>query len=221
MNRQVVGLAPEVVELFRRYWWPGNVRELLHAIEHAMTLEDSEVIMTTPLPPEIMDGSRPTVRIEYSGVLNDGETLQQHLDRHGEECWTPLCSECRDLGWLFIDGHGVKECMCRVQARIARRLERIAPECGGLRLEVVTPDLNRHPRQALIWKTVRNNPDGHLICGRSGAGKTTILQALYSRAVLLDRPAVAVSLANLLGDYRRAELAKYEDEYVPLQKCPE
>jgi hypothetical protein len=27
---------------------------------------------------------------------------------------------------------------------------------------------------------------------------------------------VAVSLANLLGDYRRAELAKYEDEYVPL-----
>jgi hypothetical protein len=46
--------------------------------------------------------------------------------------------------------------------------------------------------------------------------KTTILQALYARAVLLDRPAVAVSLANLLGDYRRAELAKYEDEYVPL-----
>jgi DNA replication protein DnaC len=134
-----------------------------------------------------------------------------------EERWTPLCFECHDLGWLFIDGHGVKECQCRVQTRIARRLERIAPEYECLHLEEITPDLNRHPQQALAWKTVRENPDGcYLICGRSGAGKTTILQALYARAVLLDRPAVAVSLANLIGDYRRAELAKYEDEYVPL-----
>jgi predicted ATPase len=134
-----------------------------------------------------------------------------------EERWIPLCNECHDVGWLFIDGHGVKECKCRLQARIASRLERIAPEYAGFRLEEVRPDLKRHPRQALIWKTVRDNPNGcYLICGRSGVGKTTILQALYARAVLLDRPAVAVSLANLLGDYRRAELAKYEDDYLPL-----
>jgi hypothetical protein len=42
------------------------------------------------------------------------------------------------------------------------------------------------------------------------------LQSLYARAVLLDRPAVAVSFANLIDDYRRAELAKYKDEYVPV-----
>jgi two-component system response regulator AtoC len=95
MNQQVVGLAPEVDELFRRYPWPGNVRELLHAIEHAMTLEDSDVITTTHLPPEIVDGSRATGRIEYSGVLNDGETLQQHLDRHGLEIVRLVLDEFR------------------------------------------------------------------------------------------------------------------------------
>jgi len=95
MNRQVVGLAPDVVELFRRYSWPGNVRDLLHAIEHAMTLEDSDVITTTHLPPEIIDGSRATGRIEYSDVLNDGETLQQHLDRHGLEIVRLVLEEFR------------------------------------------------------------------------------------------------------------------------------
>jgi two-component system, NtrC family, response regulator AtoC len=95
MNRQVVGLAPDVVEHFRRYSWPGNVRELLHAIEHAMTLEDSDIITTTHLPPEIMDGLRVIGRIEYSGVLNDEETLQQHLDRHGLEIVRLVLEEFR------------------------------------------------------------------------------------------------------------------------------
>ncbi len=31
-----------------------------------------------------------------------------------EERCIPLCNECHDLGWLFIDEHGVKECKCRV-----------------------------------------------------------------------------------------------------------
>jgi two-component system, NtrC family, response regulator AtoC len=95
MNRQVVGLAPEVIELFRRYPWPGNVRELLHAIEHAMTLEDSDVITTTHLPPEIVDGTTANGRIEYSGMLNDGESLQQHLDRHGLEIVRLVLQEFR------------------------------------------------------------------------------------------------------------------------------
>jgi hypothetical protein len=33
-----------------------------------------------------------------------------------EERWIPLCNECQDLGWLFIDGHGVKECKCRTRS---------------------------------------------------------------------------------------------------------
>jgi len=60
-----------------------------------MTLEDSEVITTTHLPPEILDGSRAIGRIEYSGVLNDEETLKQHLDRHGLEIVRLVLEEFR------------------------------------------------------------------------------------------------------------------------------
>ena len=84
LNRQVVGLAPEVIDLFRRYTWPGNVRELLHAIEQAMTLEESDLITTAHLPEEIVNGTTAPGRIEYpAGGLTEGDTLQQHLDRHG------------------------------------------------------------------------------------------------------------------------------------------
>jgi transcriptional regulator with PAS, ATPase and Fis domain len=84
LNRQVVGLAPEVIDLFRRYAWPGNVRELLHAIEQAMTLEESDLITTAHLPEEIVNGATATSRIEYpAGALKEGDSLQQHLDRHG------------------------------------------------------------------------------------------------------------------------------------------
>jgi hypothetical protein len=126
--------------------------------------------------------------------------------------WTPLCGECHDLGWVPINGRGAKKCQCRARAR----LEQIPPLYEGLRLEKLTPDLSRHPQQGMVLETVRNNPDAcFLICGRTGAGKTTIMQSLHARAILLNRPAVAISLIKLVEDYRRAELARLEDPYVP------
>jgi len=84
LNRQVVGLAPEVIDLFRRYSWPGNVRELLHAIEQAMTLEESDLITTAYLPEEIVNEATAPARIEYpAGAVKEGDTLHRHLDRHG------------------------------------------------------------------------------------------------------------------------------------------
>jgi len=35
-NKKITGLAPETVEVFRRYNWPGNVRELRNVIERTM-----------------------------------------------------------------------------------------------------------------------------------------------------------------------------------------
>jgi hypothetical protein len=83
-------------------------------------------------------------------------------------------------------------------------------------IENITPDRTRHPKQALVWRAVKENPDGcYLICGPSGAGKSAVMWALYRWAVLSSRPAVAMSLAELIEDYRQAEIAPYEDEYVP------
>jgi two-component system, NtrC family, response regulator AtoC len=44
------GLARETVELLRAYHWPGNVRELENAIERAVALSSSEVLMPEDLP---------------------------------------------------------------------------------------------------------------------------------------------------------------------------
>ncbi|SCZ80371.1 sigma-54 interaction domain-containing protein [Acidaminobacter hydrogenoformans] len=58
--RNVKGVSPEVMELFKRYNWPGNVRELEHTIEYAMTLFGQENEITIECLPctifEQLDG---------------------------------------------------------------------------------------------------------------------------------------------------------------------
>jgi transcriptional regulator with PAS, ATPase and Fis domain len=39
LRKRILGLAPEVEEIFRRYSWPGNVRELRNVIERVMISE--------------------------------------------------------------------------------------------------------------------------------------------------------------------------------------
>ena len=54
LRRRILGLAPEVIEAFRRYGWPGNVRELRNVVERAMILEDGELITTEYLPRDLV-----------------------------------------------------------------------------------------------------------------------------------------------------------------------
>jgi transcriptional regulator with PAS, ATPase and Fis domain len=50
----VVGLEPDVREVFRAYSWPGNVRELENLLERIAILEDDQVIRLRHLPPRIL-----------------------------------------------------------------------------------------------------------------------------------------------------------------------
>jgi two-component system, NtrC family, response regulator AtoC len=52
-NRTMRGLTQGVADAFRSYSWPGNVRELRNVIERSLLLEDSDLITTTYLPPNI------------------------------------------------------------------------------------------------------------------------------------------------------------------------
>ncbi|MDR3566796.1 MAG: sigma-54 dependent transcriptional regulator [Syntrophobacteraceae bacterium] len=46
LKRNFNGMAPGVMELFRRHPWPGNIRELSNTIERAVLLEESNRITT-------------------------------------------------------------------------------------------------------------------------------------------------------------------------------
>lgn len=49
-NSKIVGLAPESLELLKKYKWPGNIRELENAIERAFILESGSLIEPQSLP---------------------------------------------------------------------------------------------------------------------------------------------------------------------------
>lgn len=54
MNRRILSISPEVVDLFMRYDFPGNVRELENAIEHAFVLCHGRRIEPDHLPAELL-----------------------------------------------------------------------------------------------------------------------------------------------------------------------
>jgi transcriptional regulator with PAS, ATPase and Fis domain len=55
LNRCIQGVSNDVVALFKRHTWPGNVRELEHAIERAIVLCKSDIIVVQDLPQDLID----------------------------------------------------------------------------------------------------------------------------------------------------------------------
>jgi DNA-binding NtrC family response regulator len=77
MGKKVTGFSAEAQALLERYSWPGNVRELENAVERAVALESTEVILPERLPPALLSGpaSRP------NQDLGPGFSLATHLNR--------------------------------------------------------------------------------------------------------------------------------------------
>jgi Nif-specific regulatory protein len=55
IKRRVAGLSPEARTALTRYDWPGNVRELENAIERAVVLGSTELILADDLPDSILE----------------------------------------------------------------------------------------------------------------------------------------------------------------------
>jgi transcriptional regulator with GAF, ATPase, and Fis domain len=55
VKRRVAGISPEAQACLTRYDWPGNVRELENAIERAVVLGSTEVILAEDLPESILE----------------------------------------------------------------------------------------------------------------------------------------------------------------------
>jgi Nif-specific regulatory protein len=55
VKRRVAGISPEAQACLMRYDWPGNVRELENAIERAVVLGSTEVLLAEDLPDSILE----------------------------------------------------------------------------------------------------------------------------------------------------------------------
>ena len=60
-NRTVLGLSPQARACLMNYDWPGNVRELENAIERAVVLGSSELILPEDLPESILEKAEPAI----------------------------------------------------------------------------------------------------------------------------------------------------------------
>jgi len=56
-KRRIQGISPEARSLLRSYDWPGNVRELENAIERAVVLGSTEMLVTEDLPEALVETS--------------------------------------------------------------------------------------------------------------------------------------------------------------------
>ncbi len=83
-NKNIQGVAPEVLEILMHYSFPGNVRELENIIEHAFVLCNDQIIHDKHLPLDIFEQHREEVQERYQQKLQDMEaelilrTLKEH-----------------------------------------------------------------------------------------------------------------------------------------------
>ena len=70
-NKQISGLAKEVLQALTLYSWPGNVRELKNVIERAVILEDTDTLTVNSLPFDLQHG--------VVAAIKDGTMSAFHL----------------------------------------------------------------------------------------------------------------------------------------------
>ncbi len=79
-KRAVRGLAPETRVALSHYDWPGNVRELENAIERAVALGATDVILPEDLPEAVLEAGT-EVSSNASGAMSYFETLKETKKR--------------------------------------------------------------------------------------------------------------------------------------------
>ncbi len=137
------------------------------------------------------------------------------------------CEYCRDTGWEYVEGNGVKPCRCRATDRRGQLLEaaRIPKRYVGCSFENYHPQGNgnsayfRSQGQAMIAAKhlVDEYPNleiGLLFIGPCGVGKTHLATAIV--ASLIKRKGVAC----LFYDFRDL-LKEIQDSYNPISHSSE
>ena len=71
LNKNIQGVAPEVMTALENFPWPGNVRELENVIQRAMILADGPVITLRDLPENLRAGKSSTEATQSSLLADE------------------------------------------------------------------------------------------------------------------------------------------------------
>jgi transcriptional regulator with GAF, ATPase, and Fis domain len=86
-NSSIRGISAEAEECLLHYDWPGNVRELQNAIERAVVLGESELILPEDLPDAVLEARRPSTTLSmhfHDGVREaKRRIIQNALEQTG------------------------------------------------------------------------------------------------------------------------------------------
>ena len=91
-KRKVTGISAEARRLLYSYNWPGNVRQLQNAIERALVLGSTELIVPEDLPEALLESETPegVARVGYYEAIKEAKkevitkTLQQTAGNYTE-----------------------------------------------------------------------------------------------------------------------------------------
>jgi DNA replication protein DnaC len=112
------------------------------------------------------------------------------------------------VGYVFVPGRGAKPCGgCFLRRHAERAVERIPARYRSQTLATVKPDAQRHSKQAAVIARLAAEPTAsYALHGRNGCGKSLFGWLLVRAAAESGRPAVGLTLSELLAQFRRAEL---------------
>ncbi len=74
-KRHITGIAPDAMQALANYDWPGNIRELQNAVERAVVLGSTDIILLEDLPETILDSQQPR-----TAPLSASEAPASYLD---------------------------------------------------------------------------------------------------------------------------------------------
>ncbi|MEO6175620.1 MAG: sigma-54 dependent transcriptional regulator [Flavobacterium circumlabens] len=82
LNKEIIGFAPEVVQIFQNYSWPGNLRELQNCVKRATLLSRGDFIESDVLPAEFFQiQKQQTATGNFSLSDNEKETIIHALSK--------------------------------------------------------------------------------------------------------------------------------------------
>ncbi|MBT8256296.1 MAG: sigma-54 dependent transcriptional regulator [Bacteroidia bacterium] len=79
LQKQVMGLQPEVERAFKKYNWPGNLRELKNVIKRAVLLSPGDYIPLDVIPREVISYSEEKKPKDFSKTTHEKELILSAL----------------------------------------------------------------------------------------------------------------------------------------------